>query len=160
MQPLYEADTVITFEVYEKFSKAIRRKPNPVLLYGLILVAAALVLDILFFTKGNTSLGGLGLAVTAAIPFILMFREKRARRRAWANNKALHDVRIHYAFYADHLEQSSAIGSSRYDYKLLSRVLETKDAFYLFTSAKQGLIVDKGGCGEELCAFIRGIRAD
>ena len=55
MQPLYEADTVITFEVYERFSKAIRRKPNPVLLYGLILVAVALVLDILFFITPHSA---------------------------------------------------------------------------------------------------------
>ena len=157
MQPLFEADTVITFEAYEKFGKALARRNKRVIVYWLFVGAIWLVMAGACYAQGSMRAALVMLLVALAFPFITKFRMKRARRRAWESNKMLHDVCAHYAFYEDYVEQSSKLGTTRYEYKLLHRVIETADAFYLLASTNQGLIIDKKSCSEELCAFIRKI---
>ena len=160
MQPLFEAETVITYEVYEKFGKTLARKNKRVVIYWVSVAVLWLALAVAWYARGNVTAALIMLLAALAIPFFAKYRMKRSRRRAWDSNKMLHDVRAHYAFYEDHVEQSSKLGNTRYDYKLLYRILETADAFYLLASTNQGLVVSKAECSEALCAFIRGIKAE
>ena len=158
MQPLFETDTVVTFEAYEKFSRAIARNNKRILLYWFLIEAIWLILAGVWYSLGNTIVALGVLLVAFVIPFFIRFRLRRMRRRSWETNKMMHNAHVHYAFYEDYVEQIYESGNVKCEYAKLYRVLEAEDAFYLLVAVNQGWIVDKRNCSEELCAFIREIK--
>ena len=158
MQPLFEADTVVTFEIYEKFSKAMLRNKKGNTLRWFLLEVIWLVLAGVWYSLESKGMALIMLLVALVLPFFLKFRIAQVRRKSWESNRMMHNAHVHYAFYEDYVEETYESGNVKCEYAKLHRVMETEDAFYLLTAVNQGLIIDKAGCSEALCAFIRGIK--
>ncbi|MBQ8540645.1 MAG: YcxB family protein [Clostridia bacterium] len=63
-------------------------------------------------------------------------------------------------FYEEHVESEGTKGTTKFLYKNLYKVVETKTSFYIMMGNNMGFIVMKENCSEELCEFIRNIKKD
>ena len=156
-QALYETESTLTWEEYEKFSKIVQKNTrNKKLRYicSIIIVAGSafllwahwyqpVILAVLILVVGFTS------------AYIL---QKRAVKRSWDSNKMMQNSVHHYSFYEDYLEEIIDAGTIKVSYDKIHKIIITDTNIYILTGINQGLPLLKEKCSAELVAFIESIK--
>ena len=156
-QVLYEADTILTWEEYEKFSKFVQKNArNKKLSHicSIIIVAGSM-----FLLWGHwyqpVILAVLTLVVGFTTAYIL---QKRVVKRSWDSNKMMQNSVHHYLFYEDYLEEIIDASTIKVSYDKIHKIVITDTNIYILTGINQGMSLLKEKCSTELVTFIESIK--
>lgn len=157
-----EATSINSEKEYTRFCLVLQKeRPVTWALIG-ILEIFMIYYAVTFIRDGVLRPGLIYIALVIAIPFIMFFNMKRQIKKGWESCQETHDLETTYTFYKDHIEGMDRLGKSMIENKKLTRVIETKTAYYLMFSDTQGINIEKAQCTKKLKRHIEGlkIRAD
>ena len=77
-----------------------------------------------------------------------------ARKKEFNSNKAIKNVESEFAFYEDYFEEKTKSGEAKIEYKMLHKIIETKENMYLMIGKSQGYILIKEKMPNGLVEFI------
>ncbi len=153
--PLYEANYVLTEEVYKKL--ILRARPwLRLLISWALLVAACFLLSLANKNRTDTLWPSL-IIVTIVMP-LTIFIALRRNLKNFRQDKSLYNSERHLKFYSDRLVIETPRGNRITPYSELYKIKEKKDYFYLYISKNRFIPVIKEYCSEELMDFIRKIK--
>jgi len=157
-QPLYETQTVYTWEEYYSSSMAFSKKNIIAITIIFPILGAVLILMSLvsFSRTGEFSLLHLNWGIVTII-FVIIFRFLFARqlKKNWNSSQMVHNSQNEFKFFANRMEVISPTGKSNFEYQQLYKMMETKRQFLLQPSNNQFYLVVKDNCTLELQKFLR-----
>lgn len=160
MEPLFETETLYTFEEHKKMNKIFRKKVSKYnLLICISLITFGLALAIMLFIK-RYDLAFIILLVIAAFIVTNVLKVKITVKRAWESNQLAHNRQIRFLFFDHHFEINNSQGNSRIFYNQIYKILETDTNVYIFPSNLQGYVINKANCPAEFSAFIQRIKSE
>lgn len=146
MEPLFKTKTKCTEEQYKKFYKAVL-KTQHLAVWIVVLEISSLVVFII--TQKIFYL----LEMVLVPLFIYIFIEM-ARKKEFDSNKTIRNVESQFIFYEDYFEEKTEYGEAKIEYKMLHKIIETKDNMYLMIAKSQGYILIKEDMPKGLIEFI------
>lgn len=160
MEPLFETETLYTFEEHKKLNKVFFKK---VTRYNLLMYILYLILGVfaaLYFFLKRYDFTIVMLATILICIIISKLKVKIATRRAWTSNRLAHGMKNRFLFYDDHFEVINSQGNFRIFYNQLYKILETETNIYLLPNNTQGYIIKKTDCSAEFSEFIKKIKSE
>lgn len=101
------------------------------------------MLSIIAYNIVNKHYGmALALILTAILICICILYKDEEKRE---NNQRQEEQEFTFLFYNDHVIIKGKEGNSKYNYKKLYRVYETKTNFYLYINNEYSLLINKEG---------------
>lgn len=147
MEPVFKTKMKCTEEQYKKFCKAVL-KAQHLEVWIIILEIAALITFAItkkFFY----------LLEMILFPILFYVFIKVARDKEFNSNKAIKNVESEFTFYEDYFEEKTKYGEAKIEYKMLHKIIETKDNMYLMIAKSQGYILVKKDMPKGLEEFIK-----
>ena len=147
MEPVFKTKTKCTEEQYKKFYKAVLKAQH--------LRISILILELSFLLASILWRNLICLLVVILFPtFFYIFAEVE-RKKEFNSNKAIQNMESEFAFYEDYFEEKTEYGEAKVEYKMLHKIIETKDNMYLMIGKSQGYILIKEKMSKELVEFIK-----
>lgn len=148
MEPLYTARTEMTFEEYRKFNRYVNFYINRL---PLVVLACAALLCLMAYLQRDW----IFVVMAVLFPIAGFLARSRQEKKAYRSNESVQGTWCTYRFYEQGFEMESAIGHSRFAYRKLYRIAETKTNLYLMIAKNQGVILVKQDCPQGLVEFLR-----
>ena len=146
MDALFKSSMKFTYGEYKKFTNAV------IMLKTII---AVLLLELILLTIAYIFLNYYFLIIAVVFPIIFAIIQNINIKIVYNSNKIMQDIDVEYEFYKDYFYVKQPIGEAKIEYKMLSRIIETKTNFYLMIASNQGYMLLKANMSDELISFIR-----
>jgi len=146
MDVLFKSSMKFTYDEYKKFTNAV------IMLKTII---AVLLLELILLTIAYIFLNYYFLIIAVVFPIIFAIIQNINIKIVYNSNKIMQDIDVEYEFYKDYFYVKQPIGEAKIEYKMLSRIIETKTNFYLMIASNQGYMLLKANMSDELISFIR-----
>lgn len=146
MEPLFKTKTKCTEEQYKKFLKAVLKEQH--------LGISIFILELLFLLASILWKNLICLLVVILVPMFFYIFFKEEIKKEFNSNKAIQNVESEFAFYEEYFEEKTEYGEAKVEYKMLYKVIETKDNVYLMLGKNQGYILIKENMPKGLLEFI------
>jgi len=146
MDALFKSSMKYTYEEYKKFT-------NAVMMLKTIIVV--LLLELILLTIAYIFLNYYVLIIAVVFPIIIAIIQNINIKIVYNSNKIMQDIDVEYEFYEEYFHVKQPIGEAKIEYKMLSKIIETKTNFYLMIANNQGYMLLKANMSNELISFIR-----
>lgn len=166
MQPLFETQSVYTYEEYKRFNlEAMNLKKS------LLIVTVEIVLLVLITIIGSTVGRVYGyffpvaqflfLFAVAMFVFclILYFAVLLNIKKTYESNSILQKNPVStVCFYNEYLTEANASSTTNLAYVDIYKIIETKTNFYIMIAKNQGIFILKQNCTPELITFLQSLK--
>ncbi|MCI9038470.1 MAG: YcxB family protein [Clostridia bacterium] len=146
MEPLFKTKTKCTEEQYKKFYKAVLKARH--LGISIIVLELVFLIGLIIWRKLHY------LLIMILFPIFFYIFTKDERKKEFNSNKTIQNVESEFVFYEDYFEEKTKYGEAKVKYKMLYKVIETKDNVYLMIGKSQGYILIKENMPKGLLEFI------
>ncbi len=146
MEPLFETKTKCTENQYKKFYKAVLGKQH--------LEVWIVVLEISSLITFAITHKIFYLLQMILFPIFIYAFLEIARKKEFNSNNTIRNVESEFAFYENYFEEKTKYGEAKIEYRMLHRIIETKDNMYLMIAKSQGYILIKENMPKGLVEFI------
>ena len=146
MEPLFKTKTKCTEEQYKKFYKSVLKARH--LGISIIVLELVFLIGLIIWKKFNY------LLIMILFPIFFYIFTKDERKKEFNSNKTIQNVESEFVFYEDYFEEKTKYEEAKVNYKMLYKVIETKDNVYLMIGRSQGYILIKENMPKGLLEFI------
>lgn len=146
MEPLFKTKTKCTEEEYKKFYKAglkVQHLEIWIIVFEIYSLIALVIYKKIIY-----------LLNMIVFPIFFYIFIEVVRKKEFDSNKAIQNVESEFVFYEDYFEEKTKYGETKVEYKMLYKVIETKDNMYLMIGKSQGYILIKENMSKGLIEFI------
>lgn len=137
---LFTAKTTITWDAVKTMNREVNGKD--VARNCFVIMAVLLLISEVVLTTANSIVGYILMVLALLFPLLLWTRIRYGGRSAYEKSISKGLTR-QFSFYDDHFEEHSEKSDHRIRYDEITRVIEGKNAFYLFISNAQAFIINK-----------------
>lgn len=146
MEPLFKTKTKCTEEQYKKFYKAVLKARH--LGISIIVLELVFLIGLIIWRKLHY------LLIMILFPIFFYIFTKDERKKEFNSNKTIQNVESEFVFYEDYFEEKTKSGEAKIEYKMLHKIIETKENMYLMIGKSQGYILIKEKMPNGLVEFI------
>lgn len=154
---LFETKTILTYDVYRKFSfEAARKTKFAVVLIVYEVIVLLLAIASIIMKRYTIFIESVILLII--FPLLTYLIRIRAINKIYYSNKVALNQEYIIRFYPDCIVRITDNSTANFKYDQLYKVIESKENFYIMISANQGIPIIKSNCSPELIEFIRKLK--
>ena len=160
VEPLYETQTVCTWEEYQNYNKTVFKilnRKNFLIGYGAFGGIIVIWLALVFPTMNELYTVLRFLFFLLVFPISLFaFKVSIASggKKQYDSDKIMQNATVYFNFWDDSIESINPKGTEKTPYLNLYKIIETQTNFYLMVSINSGYIIVKENCSSKLQVFL------